>query len=1230
MDSWGEVLRISPTLTPSHDTSAISALQFDSALNLIWVGDSAGYSRSFASSSSSQATDLLTNPYLRLHFFLSSYTSFKGSPGRAPVKMIRNHREGVFLLLHANINFNLRRGVAKACFNTDTSFLATPSLAPLFTDLQCMSNNGISSSDLVVGSASSLLTFDINKPSVLTQMKHEGGISIIKPCSKLLALGLDNGSLDMFDPISNETTNRFASHNGLLSDMDTQGSYVATCGYSIRPRRYLGAGSDTPSLSNEYFIDPLVTIYDVRMMRPLAPILFPAGAALVRFHPKLPNIIVVSSPRGQIQFVDIYDQSQVYLYQADLTQSEAPSRSSIYGSLLKLQALSHLEISDNGDYVAFSDSHAKLHVWTLDTNTSNDLVSFPVPIEQPDIIHDQIVKHFGPNDDETPLSSVGMPYYMDPLLSNWPTDLKFVKPFTKLPPKIDHDLEVEASRNPPLTPLPYDKSKYGSRYTSKAYNLFNDDAATTATSIVVPGFLSERGNGPSNTANSASKAVPLTSLEAKADGKRQPENASDGIDTESIFQYRVALPISASNAHSSKTNLNKVPNCYSKLQIQYSRFGVRDFDFSYYNRTNGLYCGLENHTDNSYINSLLQLYRFQPLVYRLIVHSLANEWLPTGFDTIYQKQNPQGSSILNELGYLFDMMHKAGSMNVKASNFAQFLNNSAEARGSGLLNANDGMTLNAKDLRSLMLKFNKFLLRQLNRDMSSQFSDPSFGSLFTVEYEVEVKSSSRDCRVYDKQHGTLLTLDLIAPVRPANSKVRLMVNPNGYRGHQHGNQHGGPLLARRNVNLLNYLECTVNQSAVHPCLQIHALSSSAHNLEVQTTVTRLPPVLSININFGDEELRVINGHKKWLTPEFYAINNGQKQKNRFLFKPVLTQFDQEATKYELAGYVCEICHQSELSFGSHNLVSYIKINGSWYLFNDFLVMAIPEDEVFNMSYPWKRPVVLVYHDTDESKLNHSDFGYLNVANFPHLPNLNDSILYRDHFAGPIRESFKREYELLTREEAPAMGSLVAIDAEFVMLYPEELEVHYDGEKKLIKPKHLSLARFSALRGDNGPKQGTAFIDDYIATTDDIYDYLTAFSGIEEGDLDPVRSTKSLVTLQTAYRKLWLLLNLGIVFVGHGLYNDFRCINLQVPSGQIRDTADYFYKSDFKRQLGLKFLAYVLLKEKVQAGNHDSIEDAHTALLLYKKYLELTATGTFDSTLNYIYAEGQQMRFRVPE
>ena len=39
-------------------------------------------------------------------------------------------------------------------------------------------------------------------------------------------------------------------------------------------------------------------------------------------------------------------------------------------------------------------------------------------------------------------------------------------------------------------------------------------------------------------------------------------------------------------------------------------------------------------------------------------------------------------------------------------------------------------------------------------------------------------------------------------------------------------------------------------------------------------------------------------------------------------------------------------------------------------------------------------------------------------------------------------------------------------------------------------------------------------------------------------------------------------------------------------------------------MSLKYLAKVVLNENIQEGNHDSKEDARTALELYYKYLEL--------------------------
>jgi PAB-dependent poly(A)-specific ribonuclease subunit 2 len=142
----------------------------------------------------------------------------------------------------------------------------------------------------------------------------------------------------------------------------------------------------------------------------------------------------------------------------------------------------------------------------------------------------------------------------------------------------------------------------------------------------------------------------------------------------------------------------------------------------------------------------------------------------------------------------------------------------------------------------------------------------------------------------------------------------------------------------------------------------------------------------------------------------------------------------------------------------------------------------------------------------------------------------------------------------------------------------------------VRPNRLSLARVSVVRGD-GELEGVPFIDDYIASVEPVVNYLTEFSGIEPDDLDPELSRHNLVTLKTAYKKLRLLLDMGCIFVGHGLKKDFRIINLLVPPEQVIDTVDLFHLKNRQRKISLRFLAWYLLGEAIQTSSHDSIEDA---------------------------------------
>ncbi|KAF4469696.1 PAB-dependent poly(A)-specific ribonuclease subunit PAN2 [Fusarium albosuccineum] len=789
--------------------------------------------------------------------------------------------------------------------------------------------------------------------------------------------------------------------------------------------------------------------------------------------------------------------------------------------------LSMFDIAPSGEAIVMTDGECYIHLWGSPTKLH--FVDIPTPIE------------FATP--EEPLPSIEWTEETDVLASAWP-DI----PCDVGAPPVKHSPQFLSALKPAEFGL-YGPNTRGLRR-NQAEDTRNINKSSSA-GLKTPKFLSQLAR----------------------------ERATSASGSEDKAEELLASPFSDLEIESRKS---EVPPMYRALEIKYSKFGVDDFDFGFYNKTR--YSGLEIHISNSYANSLLQMMHFTPVIRNLALQHAATACVSE-------------ICLLCELGFLFDMLQKAEGSICQATNLLKTLSSHPQAGPLGLLEEDPhGSSLNV-----MLQGLTRFLLDKIVHDHKSiNPASPAMEQVLATSATSSIRCMN--CRSEYTRPGSTYVNDLLYPSTKAGGRNAKL-----------------PRTTFSQV-LKNSVEReTTSKGWCSRCQRYQTIATrkSIHNI---------PAVIMLNTAITNQDQRMLWSTPGWLPEEIGII----VEKGQFFcyegedLKLHLQRGIHNITVYSLIGMAINI--ESGQAQKSH-LVSMVNVahaqpeapgESQWHLFNDFLVKSVSTEEALTFNPSWKVPSVVAYQVKEAN----------NKIDMDWKKNIDTSILYQDLNSLNSDPATKTYQVLKPDTEAPGSETIIALDTEFVAVRQPEIEMNSDGERETIRPIVYALARASVVRG-GGEDEGTPFIDDYISIREPIVDYLTSYSGITEQDLDPRVSKHSLLPLKMVYKKMWILLNLGCKFLGHGMKQDFRVINIHVPKSQIIDTIDLFFLKSRLRRLSLAFLAWYLLKEDIQMETHDSIEDSRTALKLYKKYLEFQDAGILEPMLQDIYRAGQKVNFKPP-
>lgn len=165
-------------------------------------------------------------------------------------------------------------------------------------------------------------------------------------------------------------------------------------------------------------------------------------------------------------------------------------------------------------------------------------------------------------------------------------------------------------------------------------------------------------------------------------------------------------------------------------------------------------------------------------------------------------------------------------------------------------------------------------------------------------------------------------------------------------------------------------------------------------------------------------------------------------------------------------------------------------------------------------------------------------------------------------------------------KSPRITNVVSLDCEFVGVGKEG--------------KEHSLARVSIVNF-----KGEVLYDKYVVNNKEpVVDYRTWVSGIRPEHL----KSPDAVSFEQAQKDVHAIIS-NRILVGHAIHHDMHALLLSHPRKLIRDTAVWrgLRRPPTRKTPSLKKLAQEILGMKIQAGEHDSVEDARATLMIYKRF-----------------------------